>query len=123
MILLINEATELFDEIVNTWGEEIPEDILEKIEGFVKNLDESESYKEALDATSPESDEDGIIEALRKVVFRDGKRTVVQKKKMKSSEKLARAKAAKKAGAKRKGKHMKASAKLKLKKSLKKAKA
>lgn len=122
MILLIEKSIDILSDIVNALGTELPEDIKEKIDEFVIELEESKTFTEAIEKEI-ESGEDGIIEALRKVVFRDGKRTVIQKKKMKASEKMARSKAAKKAGTKRKGKKMKASSIMKLKKSLKKAKA
>lgn len=119
MLILLEKSIELFDEIINTLGDDIPDEIIEKIESFIADLDESEAFAEALEKVENDSEENKVIEDLKKVVYRAGKRTVVTKKKMKAGEKLARSKAAKKAGMKRKGKKMKAGAIAKLKKSLK----
>ena len=120
------ESIKLNKNIVNKLVE-ISENSLSLLEKIIKNEENkinselSESIKELFEIYKEflGEDENGELNELRKVVFRNGQKKVINKKRIKGIEKIHRKLAAKKAARKRKGKKRKATSIMKLKKSLK----
>lgn len=116
----VSEEDEILEKTIT-----ITEDSLELLDEILENEQISEKMKEKITSlfeTVVEflgEDENGELNEFRKVVFRNGKKQILNKKRLKGAEKIKRKMAAKKAARKRKGKKRKATSILKMKKSLK----